>query len=168
MIHVWRSVAFEAHNQARVKKPKTAAGTRDVPIIDVLYEILAEARKHATSTMVCPSAQGTQMTDTSWQTSWSSYMHFLNIQAGGRDRSRINPKVVAIEPFSAHQLRHTFITMCHEAGVDVKVTQEIAGHADIHTTLMIYTHLTDAKRQEGIRTLNAHLQDTLTEPAENV
>ena len=108
------------------------------------------------------------MTDTSWQTSWNSYMHFLNIQAGGRDRSRINPKVVAIEPFSAHQLRHTFITMCHEAGVDVKVTQEIAGHADIHTTLMIYTHLTDAKRQEGIRTLNAHLQDTLTEPAENV
>ena len=86
----------------------------------------------------------------------------------GRDRSRINPKVVAIEPFSAHQLRHTFITMCHEAGVDVKVTQEIAGHADIHTTLMIYTHLTDAKRQEGIRTLNAHLQGTLTEPAENV
>ena len=168
VIHVWRSVAFEAHNQARVKKPKTAAGTRDVPIIDVLYEILAEAKKHATSTMVCPSAQGTQMTDTSWQTSWSSYMHFLNIQAGGKDRSRNNPKVVAIEPFSAHQLRHTFITMCHEAGVDVKVTQEIAGHADIHTTLMIYTHLTDAKRQEGIRTLNAHLQRSLAEPAENV
>ena len=95
-------------------------------------------------------------------------MHFLNIQAGGRDRSRINPKVVAIEPFSAHQLRYTFITMCHEAGVDVKVTQEIAGHADIHTTLMIYTHLTDAKRQEGIRTLNAHLQRSLAEPAENV
>ena len=47
--------------------------------------------------------------------------------------------------------------MCHEAGVDVKVTQEIAGHADIHTTLMIYTHLTNAKRDEGVRTLNAHL-----------
>ena len=44
----------------------------------------------------------------------------------------------------------------------------LAGHADIHTTLMIYTHLTDAKRQEGIRTLNAHLQGTLAEPAENV
>ncbi len=34
--------------------------------------------------------------------------------------------------------------------------------------MMIYAHLTDAKRQEGIRTLNAHLQGTLTEPAENV
>ena len=104
------------------------------------------------------------MTDTAWKTSWDSYMHYLNIQAGGRDASRSNPKVVAMEPFTPHQLRHTFITMCHEAGVDVKVTQEIAGHADIHTTLMIYTHLTNAKRDEGIRTLNAHLLGKETEP----
>lgn len=54
--------------------------------------------------------------------------------------------------------------MCHEAGVDVKVTQEIAGHADIHTTLMIYTHLTNAKRDEGIRTLNAHLLGKAAKP----
>lgn len=44
------------------------------------------------------------------------------------------------------------------------LTQEIAGHADIHTTLMIYTHLTNAKRDEGIRTLNAHLLGKVTEP----
>ncbi len=69
-----------------------------------------------------------------------------------------------MEPFTPHQLRHTFITMCHEAGVDVKVTQEIAGHADIHTTLMIYTHLTNVKRDEGIRTLNAHLLGKTVKP----
>ena len=158
VIRVSKSIAFEAKNQARVKKPKTAAGTRSVPIIDPLYEILSDARKGTKSIMVCPSAKGTMMTDTAWKTSWDSYMHYLNIQAGGRDRSRSNPKVIAIEPFTPHQLRHTFITMCHEAGVDVKVTQEIAGHADIHTTLMVYTHLTNAKREEGIRTLNAHLK----------
>ena len=158
VIRVSKSIAFEAKNQARVKKPKTTAGTRSVPIIDPLYEILSNARKGTKSIMVCPSAKGTMMTDTAWKTSWDSYMHYLNIQAGGRDRSRSNPKVIAIEPFTPHQLRHTFITMCHEAGVDVKVTQEIAGHADIHTTLMVYTHLTNAKREEGIRTLNAHLK----------
>ncbi|MBQ9188454.1 MAG: site-specific integrase [Clostridia bacterium] len=164
VIRVWRSLAFEAKNQARIKKPKTKAGTREVPIVDPLYEILTEAKKNTTSVMVCPSAKGTVMTDTAWKTSWDSYMHYLNIQAGGRDRSRSNPKVVAIEPFTPHQLRHTFITMCHEAGVDVKVTQEIAGHADIHTTLMIYTHLTNAKREEGVQTLNAHLLGKKAEP----
>ena len=165
VIRVSKSIAFEAKNQARVKKPKTAAGTRSVPIIDPLYEILSDARKGTKSIMVCPSAKGTMMTDTAWKTSWDSYMHYLNIQAGGRDRSRSNPKVIAIEPFTPHQLRHTFITMCHEAGVDVKVTQEIAGHADIHTTLMVYTHLTNAKREEGIRTLNAHLKSKDDESA---
>ncbi|MBQ2201582.1 MAG: site-specific integrase, partial [Clostridia bacterium] len=165
VIRVSKSIAFEAKNQARVKKPKTAAGTRSVPIIDPLYDILSDARKGTKSIMVCPSAKGTMMTDTAWKTSWDSYMHYLNIQAGGRDKSRSNPKVIAIEPFTPHQLRHTFITMCHEAGVDVKVTQEIAGHADIHTTLMVYTHLTNAKREEGIRTLNAHLKSKDCESA---
>ncbi len=28
---------------------------------------------------------------------WKSYMHYLNIQAGGKDRSRSNPKVIAID-----------------------------------------------------------------------
>lgn len=69
------------------------------------------------------------------------------------------PQVVLFEQKSFIQ-----ITMCHEAGVDVKVTQEIAGHADIHTTLMIYTHLTNAKRDEGIRTLNAHLLGKAVKP----
>ncbi|MBR0425444.1 MAG: site-specific integrase [Clostridia bacterium] len=165
VIRVSKSIAFEAKNQARVKKPKTAAGTRSVPIIEPLYEILTDARRGTKSVMVCPSAKGTMMTDTAWKTSWDSYMHYLNIQAGGRDKSRSNPKVVAIEPFTPHQLRHTFITMCHEAGVDVKVTQEIAGHADIHTTLMVYTHLTNTKREEGIRTLNAHLKSKDCESA---
>ena len=165
VIRVSKSIAFEAKNQARVKKPKTAAGTRSVPIIEPLYEILTDARRGTKSVMVCPSAKGTMMTDTAWKTSWDSYMHYLNIQAGGRDKSRSNPKVVAIEPFTPHQLRHTFITMCHEAGVDVKVTQEIAGHADIHTTLMVYTHLTYTKREEGIRTLNAHLKSKDCESA---
>ena len=44
-------------------------------------------------------------------------MHYLNIQAGGRDKSRSNPKVIAIETFTPHQLWHTFITMCHEAAL---------------------------------------------------
>ena len=164
VIRVWRSLAFEAKNQARIKNPKTAAGTREVPIVDPLYDILAEAKKKAASIMVCPSAKGTLMTDTAWKTSWDSYMHYLNIQAGGRDASRSNPKVVAMEPFTPHQLRHTFITMCHEAGVDVKVTRQPAGFPDIHTTLMIYTHLTNAKRDEGIRTLNAHLLGKAVKP----
>ena len=39
-----------------------------------------------------------------------------------------------------HELRHTFVTRCAESGIDPKVTQKLAGHSDIHTTLQIYAH----------------------------
>lgn len=48
-----------------------------------------------------------------------------------------------------HELRHTFVTRCAESGIDPKVTQMLAGHSDIHTTLQIYAHaVTDYQRKE--------------------
>ena len=48
-----------------------------------------------------------------------------------------------------HELRHTFVTRCAESGVDVKVTQMLVGHSDIHTTLQIYAHaVTEFQRKE--------------------
>ena len=89
------------------------------------------------------------MTNTAWTTSWNSYMHYLNIQAGGRDASRSNPKVVAMDRFTAHQLRHTYATMLYDAGVDVKTAQDFLGHADPTVTMNIYTHLSSQKKGEG-------------------
>lgn len=51
--------------------------------------------------------------------------------------------------FSCHNLRHTFATRLCEAGVNIKVIQEIMGHSDITTTLDIYTDATsDFKKKE--------------------
>ena len=51
--------------------------------------------------------------------------------------------------FSCHNLRHTFATRLCEAGVNIKVIQEILGHSDISTTLDIYTDATsDFKKKE--------------------
>lgn len=52
-----------------------------------------------------------------------------------------NPKVL-LPHFSCHTLRHTFTTRMCEAGVNVKVIQDILGHKDISTTLNIYTDVT--------------------------
>lgn len=40
-----------------------------------------------------------------------------------------------------HAMRHNFITMCWEAGMDVLLVMKIVGHADYQTTMNIYTHL---------------------------
>ena len=147
--------ATTTSNQHKLKDPKTAAGYRMVPIPDFLVDILAKQPRE--SLMVCPAATGEMMSAQAWERAWESYMHFLNLKAGGRDRSRINPKVVAMEPFTPHQLRHTYATLLYDAGVDAKSAQEMMGHSNIQTTLEIYTHLSREKKTTAISVFNDYL-----------
>ena len=56
---------------------------------------------------------------------------------------------VLLPRFSCHILRHTFATRLCEAGVNMKVIQDILGHADISTTMNIYADaIKDLKEQE--------------------
>ena len=50
--------------------------------------------------------------------------------------------------FSCHIMRHTFCTRLCERETNVKVIQEIMGHADIQTTLDIYAEVTDAVKHK--------------------
>ena len=73
----------------------------------------------------------------------------LNSSPKVLDNRKGNGKVVLLPNFSCHTLRHTFATRLCEAGVNIKVIQEILGHSDISTTLDIYTDATsDFKKSE--------------------
>ena len=155
-ITVNKAAVFD-NNQALVQSPKTEAGIRTVPLPDAILDAVRAARKAAETTMVCPAADGLLMTKTAFNKAWKSYMHYLNIQAGGRDASRSHPKVVAVDNLTPHMFRHTYATILYNAGVDVKSAQRFLGHADINVTLKIYTHLTAQKEQDAIASLNRHL-----------
>lgn len=149
-------------NATSVKKPKTRAGIRTVPIPNAILPALKWARSESKSVYVCPSmTTGSIMSAQAYSQAWRSYMHYLNIEAGGKDRSRSNPKVVAMEPFTAHQLRHSYATMLYDADVDVKTAQKLLGHADFGVTMKIYTHLSTEKETTGIEKLNEHLDQLL-------
>ena len=134
-----RQAATFGHNEAEIKDhAKTPAGNRTVRIPDELIEPLKYWKKESNSLYVCPSQQtGSIMSLQAWQCAWNSYQHYLNIAAGGRDRSRSNPKVIAVEPFTAHQLRHTYATKLYAAGVDLKTAQEQLGQKDVKGTMGI-------------------------------
>ena len=47
--------------------------------------------------------------------------------------------------------------MLYDAGVDVLTAQRLLGHADVQTTMRIYTHLSKQKEQHSIAAVHAHI-----------
>ena len=61
---------------------------------------------------------------------------------------------VIIPHFSCHHLRHTFCSRLCENETNVKVIQEVMGHANIETTLDIYAEVNYSKKKEVIEDLS--------------
>lgn len=60
--------------------------------------------------------------------------------------------------FSAHTLRHTFCTRFCENETNLKVIQDIMGHADISTTMNIYAEATASKKKESFTNLEGKIK----------
>lgn len=56
-----------------------------------------------------------------------------------------------IPDITTHNLRHNYITLCWEAGIDAYATARFAGHNTPETTLKVYTHLSKEREQESMR-----------------
>lgn len=63
-------------------------------------------------------------------------------------------KKLDIEPMKFHALRHTYATRLFEAGVAPKTVQHLMGHADIQTTMNIYTHVMKGEKIEAVDKIN--------------
>lgn len=56
-----------------------------------------------------------------------------------------------------HTIRHQYATILYESGVDAKTAQELLGHAQIATTMDIYTHLSESQKQKARIQLETYL-----------
>lgn len=74
---------------------------------------------------------------------------------------------MVIPPFTAHWLRHIFITNMYMAGVDVAVARNQAGHGGIKTTLEIYTTLDKECRKNYMTKPDNYISGKISEKSKN-
>lgn len=144
---------------------KSAAGMRTIDIPQKLVDYMRGMPRD--NLLVIPSARGGVMTESAWAKLWRSYMRELNIKYGARtpadlerQRSgRPGPKKLdmTIPNITMHWLRHTFCTLLYLAGVDVVQACAQMGHADVSTTLRIYTHLDAVHKRKSVDKLDLYL-----------
>ena len=138
-------------------KPPKNGKSRIVDVPDVLIDYLKSLPRKS-PIYVLTNAKGGMMTEDSWKRLYQSYMLDLNIEYGfgGSINKHANNQNVpmVISTFTPHELRHTFCTTMFEAEIDAMTAKEQMGHADIQTTLAIYTHLSSLHKERQKNKLN--------------
>lgn len=126
---------------------KTKNSTRYVAIPRILVKYLKDYKASAKvlSRTVCTNIAGQRYTANQFKEAWESYLTDMNVKYGyaGQNVSKFDPHGLPflIEKFTPHYLRHTYATILFLLGVDVVTAKQYLGHADIQTTINIYTDL---------------------------
>lgn len=140
----------------RAGKVKTKSSVRDVPIPDKLFYRLQEERGLPGMYIISGEISGTAIGKTVFQRIWAHIMYDIGMVVPANNthyhrsdfRSKWQPTI------TPHWLRHNYVTMCWEAGLDVFTTSKLVGHSRIETTLRIYTHLTEKAQRVAADKLN--------------
>ena len=133
-ININKKIVWLGNRPNVVNQPKTSAGARNVPLLNAVAEKMPKFKGYLFSR----DGGKTPLTK-------SQLAHMIE-----RYQKRHN---VSATP---HQLRHAFATFAVEAELNIKETQYILGHSDIHTTMNIYAEITDKKQAELSEKLNKH------------
>lgn len=144
LIFVTKSLDEETNEIKRGGKTKNAM--RYTAISKKLVDFLKEYKEdNKISKYVCVDTNGKRQNVNSFKKMWDSYMKDLNVEYGypGEDVSKFDPKKLpmVIEEFTPYYLRHTYATILYLLGVDVVTAKQYLGHADVRTTINIYTDL---------------------------
>lgn len=153
-----------------VHTPKTKAGSRIVPMTQSVEEAFEQERNYQKALGI------------SCQVQLDGYSNFVfvnrfgNVQHQGTLNKALRriirdcndeilekakgASVTLLPRFSCHNLRHTFATRMCEAGVNMKVVQDVLGHADIGTTMNIYTDATKELNQREMGMFEKYMEES--------
>ena len=162
---VYYSTPEERKCVLRVSLPKTKAGIRTIPMMDMVYDAFCMEYAEQEET-------GFNESEIDGMTGFvfkNKFGYVPNPQTVNETIKRIvgnynaeevvkakkeKREPVILPNFSCHHLRHTFATRLCENESNLKVIQSVMGHRNIETTMDIYAEATDQKKQESFEQLS--------------
>lgn len=114
---------YQKGTSPSVKLPKTPASLGSVPIVDNLRPYINNLPY-----IVFPNEKGEYMTNGQFEWEWKKYKRATGVNC------------------SPHQLRHAYATMLFENNVPPQDARILLRHANISTTIDLYTQIREAKR----------------------
>ena len=143
-----------------INTPKTDAGKREIPIVEGVREAFEMERKYQEENGIVSKSRIDGYEDFIFVNRNGEVQHqgtlnkaLKRIMRDCNDQvlleNDLESEPTLLPDFSCHVLRHTFATRICEAGVNLKVIQDILGHVDISTTMNIYVDaMNDLKKKE--------------------
>ena len=164
-ITITKSLDYAVGASPVVKSPKTDAGFRTVPIVDILGSALQIAKAASVSPYLFPAQEsnrsgkgGGYMTLRGYEGAWMRYCENAGLIEDGKPT------------LTAHNLRHGTATLMFEMGVDELTAQRILGHSRVEVTREIYTELREGQNRKSVEKFNAgiakYLPGNTTETAD--
>lgn len=152
----------------RVSQPKTEAGIRTIPMMKQVYDVLKDEYERQ-------EVEGFCVANVDGMTNFIFTNRFEtphNPAAVNRAIKRIvdahnaeeevkakkeKREPVMIPRFSCHIFRHTFASRFCENETNVKVIQEVMGHADVSTTMNIYAEVNQDVTRASLEKLSKNM-----------
>ena len=119
-IKIERSVFYRS-TRPEIKAPKTESGKRNVPLLGAIESVL---RPRIGRGYIFTPDNGKSLL---WESPAQGLYKRFQKETGLK--------------ITAHQIRHAYATALLESGVEAKIAQKLLGHAQISTTMDIYTHV---------------------------
>lgn len=154
LIHINKTLTKNKDDKYVIgKSTKTYAGTRDIPITNLINNILIDAPNSQNETffikdgkIIVPNTINAHFK----RICKNADIRTINTKKKKHkeDEKDVNLKSSNV---NTHMLRHTYATRCIESGMTAVVLSKLLGHADIETTLNTYTSVFNKFKEDEVQ-----------------
>lgn len=151
IIHVRRSIDLHTEKNGVESAGKNQFAIRDVPLIPLLAQELK-----GLSGLLVPGKKGYIGKDAYRMLTLSYRTALLHKANGieGHHAPKVKPKGWKEITFTAYDMRHSYCTMCRDAGIDQKVLMQWMGHTDYTMIMRVYDHITPERLETSSENLS--------------